>query len=74
MSALVDEACDLLAQLPTGGIASNPVLAQAGSDLKTTILTSLLNQVMTPPSHGSTKESVGSVQETDTPNEQEEGI
>jgi len=53
MAELVDEACDLLANLPAGASSSFGALSQPSTDLKEMLLTSIISKITMPSEHGS---------------------
>ena len=53
MAELVDEACDLLANLPAGASSSFGALSQPSTDLKEMLLTSIISKMTMPSEHGS---------------------
>ena len=56
LGTLLDEALDYVADIANGPVASSPVIAQAGSDVKELLLGALMNKMMMPLNHGSTQE------------------
>ena len=56
LGTLLDEALDYIAELPSGAMAQNPMIAQAGGSMQEMLLGALMSKISNAPDHGTSKE------------------
>ena len=53
LGTLLDEALDYIAELPSGAMAQNPMIAQAGASMQEILLGALMSKITNAPDYGS---------------------